>query len=47
MQVVPAETQRLLEGYHWPGNVRELRNVIEQAVLLARGARSIPSSCRR
>ena len=23
---------------HWPGNVRELRNVIEQAVLLARGA---------
>ena len=38
VQVVPAETQRLLEGYHWPGNVRELRNVIEQAVLLARGA---------
>ena len=37
MQVVPADTQRLLEGYHWPGNVRELRNVIEQAVLLARG----------
>jgi DNA-binding NtrC family response regulator len=37
VQVVPAETQRLLEGYHWPGNVRELRNVIEQAVLLARG----------
>jgi DNA-binding NtrC family response regulator len=36
MQVIPAETQRLLEGYHWPGNVRELRNVIEQAVLLAR-----------
>jgi DNA-binding NtrC family response regulator len=38
MQVIPAETQRLLEGYHWPGNVRELRNVVEQAVLLARGA---------
>jgi DNA-binding NtrC family response regulator len=38
MQVVPADTQRLLEGYHWPGNVRELRNVVEQAVLLARGA---------
>jgi len=37
MQVVPADTQRLLEGYHWPGNVRELRNVVEQAVLLARG----------
>jgi DNA-binding NtrC family response regulator len=38
VEVIPAETQRLLEGYHWPGNVRELRNVIEQAVLLARGA---------
>ena len=28
-----------LEEYHWPGNVRELRNVIERAVLLARGPR--------
>jgi DNA-binding NtrC family response regulator len=37
IQVIPAETQRLIEAYHWPGNVRELRNVIEQAVLLARG----------
>jgi two-component system response regulator AtoC len=35
---IPAETQRLLTNYNWPGNVRELRNVIEQAVLLARGA---------
>ena len=35
---IPAETQRLLVNYNWPGNVRELRNVIEQAVLLARGA---------
>jgi DNA-binding NtrC family response regulator len=34
---IPAETQRLLANYSWPGNVRELRNVIEQAVLLARG----------
>jgi DNA-binding NtrC family response regulator len=33
---IPAETQRLLSAYGWPGNVRELRNVIEQAVLLAR-----------
>jgi transcriptional regulator with PAS, ATPase and Fis domain len=30
------ETARLLAGYSWPGNVRELRNVIEQAMLLAR-----------
>ncbi len=35
---IPAETQRLLTAYTWPGNVRELRNVMEQAVLLARGA---------
>jgi len=34
---IPSETQRLLGAYGWPGNVRELRNVIEQAVLLARG----------
>jgi PAS domain S-box-containing protein len=28
-----------LEGYDWPGNVRELQNVIERAVILARGGR--------
>ena len=28
-----------LEGYSWPGNVRELENVVERAVVLARGAR--------
>jgi DNA-binding NtrC family response regulator len=27
----------LLQSYGWPGNVRELRNVVERAVLLARG----------
>lgn len=26
-----------LESYRWPGNVRELRNVIERAVIVARG----------
>ncbi len=33
-------TQRalgMLMAYHWPGNVRELRNVMERAVVLARG----------
>jgi DNA-binding NtrC family response regulator len=39
---VPSETQRLLIGYPWPGNVRELRNVIEQAMLLARGSELDP-----
>jgi DNA-binding NtrC family response regulator len=32
-----AQALELLRTYHWPGNVRELRNVVEQAVLLARG----------
>jgi transcriptional regulator with GAF, ATPase, and Fis domain len=27
-----------LQNYDWPGNVRELRNVIERAVILARGS---------
>src|SRR4029434_10367837 len=28
-----------LEAYSWPGNVRELENVVERAVVLARGTR--------
>ena len=28
---------RLLASYYWPGNIRELRNVLERALLLARG----------
>jgi DNA-binding NtrC family response regulator len=31
------EAQHLLLSYHWPGNVRELRNMMERAVLLAKG----------
>ena len=31
------EALSCLEGYRWPGNVRELENVIERAVVLARG----------
>ena len=33
---MPADPSELL-SYNWPGNVRELRNVIERAVILARG----------
>lgn len=31
------EARRALMNYSWPGNVRELRNVIERAVLMAKG----------
>jgi len=34
---VPAEAMARLQAYDWPGNVRELENVIERAVILARG----------
>jgi len=33
------EVLRCLEAYSWPGNVRELENVVERAVVLARGGR--------
>lgn len=34
-----ADCLRRLRAYHWPGNVRELENVIERAVIIARGER--------
>jgi PAS domain S-box-containing protein len=34
-----ANARAVLEGYDWPGNVRELANIIERAVILARGDR--------
>jgi len=36
LRPLPAETEAVLGDYQWPGNVRELRNVLEQAVLVAR-----------
>ncbi len=38
-----AEALDLLLRYSWPGNVRELRNVMERAVILARGEWIEPS----
>ena len=35
---ISPEVVSLLESCAWPGNVRELRNVLERALLLARGA---------
>ena len=34
---VSGEALELIGSYPWPGNVRELRNVLERALLLARG----------
>lgn len=38
LQAVSADTLRYLESYSWPGNVRELKNVIQRAVLVAKGS---------
>lgn len=40
------EVLSLLEAYHWPGNVRELENLIERAVIIARGDRIQRSDIR-
>jgi len=34
---ISPEVIRLLEQYHWPGNVRELENVIQRAIVVAKG----------
>ena len=41
---VSREVMDLFMDYNWPGNIRELRNVLERAVLLAKGQ---PLSLRR
>ncbi len=37
------ETLELLKAYSWPGNIRELRNIMERAVILAKGPWIEPS----
>jgi formate hydrogenlyase transcriptional activator len=34
---VAADAMERMVGYAWPGNVRELQNIVERAVILARG----------
>lgn len=34
---IDAECLEVLKSYRWPGNVRQLRNVIERALIVARG----------
>jgi NtrC-family two-component system response regulator AlgB len=36
---VTPEALRALRTYRWSGNIRELENVVERAVLLARGGK--------
>ncbi len=38
-----SETLQLLNSYSWPGNIRELRNILERAVILAKGPWIEPS----
>lgn len=37
IELVPKKTIKSLQRYSWPGNIRELRNVIERAIILAKG----------
>ncbi|HEY2584668.1 MAG TPA: sigma 54-interacting transcriptional regulator [Tepidisphaeraceae bacterium] len=37
IETIPSSVMDALARYPWPGNVRELQNVIERAVILARG----------
>jgi two-component system response regulator HydG len=34
---VSDEVTKELQKYHWPGNIRQLKNIIERAVVLAKG----------
>lgn len=40
---IDPEVLRLFRGYPWPGNVRELENVIERAMIVAKGHRITPA----
>lgn len=42
MHDISPQAIRLILRYPWPGNVRELENVMEQAVIMARGDRILP-----
>jgi formate hydrogenlyase transcriptional activator len=37
-RTIAGSAMAALGAYHWPGNIRELQNVVERAVILARGS---------
>jgi formate hydrogenlyase transcriptional activator len=37
VDVVPAETMKILQNWSWPGNIRELENLIERMVIMTNG----------
>jgi len=41
IESISREDLAALQRYSWPGNIRELRNVIERAVIVARGPRLV------
>jgi transcriptional regulator with PAS, ATPase and Fis domain len=43
VESLKGEALELLNAYSWPGNVRELRNILERAVILAKGPWIEPS----
>src|SRR5262245_21942721 len=42
IRAVPSKVYQILRSYPWPGNVRELKNVIQRAVIMAKGAELTP-----
>jgi formate hydrogenlyase transcriptional activator len=47
IEEIPRENLAALQRYPWPGNIRELRNVVERAMIVAKGPRlTIPAPCR-
>jgi PAS domain S-box-containing protein len=39
IDAIPRDNMLALQQYAWPGNIRELRNVVERAMIVARGPR--------
>jgi DNA-binding NtrC family response regulator len=42
VEAIHPDALALLRSYHWPGNVRELENVIQRAIIVAKGEHICP-----